>query len=187
MVGPKYQAKIPPLGSYMYQQERGSRLERHWGHSVNTGMRLVSHLRTRLCCVSPAYSNEDQLLWTPAFLPVQEVEDFLIYAQRPHGQRGAPGAQAHGAMVPDNEQVMWEWYLHMRYGAMSSAARLTWSNRSRCVGKRAGVFFSSCSTFDSLFLIVLFVSWSTGTVWTGEMQLQCRGGAETTPLQCQSV
>lgn len=77
MVGPKYQAKIPPLGSYMYQQER-------------------------------AYSNEDQLLWTPAFLPVQEVEDFLIYAQRPHGQRGAPGAQAHGAMVPDNEQALYE-------------------------------------------------------------------------------
>lgn len=140
MVGPKYQAKIPPLGSYSYQQERGSRLERHWGHRVNTGMRLVSHLRTRLCCVSPAYSNEDQLLWTPAFLPVQQVEDFLIYAQRPQGQRGAAGAQAHGAMVRDNEQVTWEWYLHMRYGEMSSAARLTGSHGSRCVVIRAGVF-----------------------------------------------
>lgn len=106
MVGPKYQAKIPPLGSYIYQQERGSRLERHRGHRVTTGMRLVSHLRTLPSCVSPAYSNEDQLLWTPAVLPVQEVEDFLIYAQRPHGQRGAAGAHTHGAVVRDNEQVM---------------------------------------------------------------------------------
>lgn len=77
MVGPKYQAKIPPLGSCIYQQER-------------------------------AYSNEDQLLWMPGILPMQDVEDFLIYAQRPHGQRGAAGPQAHGAMVRDNEQALYE-------------------------------------------------------------------------------
>lgn len=108
MVGPKYQAKIPPLGSYIYQQDRGIGLESLSEFTVDTRVRLVSLMRTWLCCVCPAYSNEDQLLWTPAVLPVQEVEDFLIYAQRPHGQRGAAGARSHGTMVRDNEQVMLE-------------------------------------------------------------------------------
>lgn len=58
-----------------------------------------------LCGVCPASSHDDQLLWTPAVLPVQEVEDFLVYAQRPHGRRGTAGSRSHGAMVRDNEQV----------------------------------------------------------------------------------
>lgn len=106
MVGPKYQAKIPPLGSYIYQQERGTGLEPDSGCKVKTRVRLVTLMPTWSCCVCLAYSNEDQLLWTPAILPVQEVEDFLIYAQRPHGQRRAAGTRSPGAMVQDNEQVM---------------------------------------------------------------------------------
>lgn len=99
--------------------------ERYWIEAalkVKTTVRLVSLMPTWLCCVCLAYSNEDQLLWTPAILPVQEVEDFLIYAQRPHGQRAPAGARSHGAMVRDNEQVMWEWYQPKRCGGMSSEA-----------------------------------------------------------------
>lgn len=98
MVGPKYQAKIPPLGSYIYQ-ERGS-----WHLNVQTEG-VDETFVTPLVFVSPAYSSEDQLLWTPGVLPVQEVEDFLIYAQRPYGQRGPAGTQAQGDTVRDNEQV----------------------------------------------------------------------------------
>lgn len=52
-----------------------------------------------------AYSSEDQLLWRPGVLPVQEVEEFLLYAQRPCGQEGAAGTQTQGDTVRDNEQV----------------------------------------------------------------------------------
>lgn len=55
--------------------------------------------------VTPAYSSEDQLLWRPGVLPVQEVEDFLLYAQRPRVQEGAACTQTQADTVPDNEQV----------------------------------------------------------------------------------
>ncbi|XP_041863055.1 mesoderm induction early response protein 2 isoform X2 [Melanotaenia boesemani] len=53
-----------------------------------------------------AYSGEDQLLWKPGLLSVQEVEEFLLNAQRPRGQEGAVCAQ--GATVQDNEQALYE-------------------------------------------------------------------------------
>lgn len=49
------------------------------------------------------YSSEDQLLWRPDVLPVQDVEEFLLFVQRPCGQEGAAGTQ--GDTVRDNEQV----------------------------------------------------------------------------------
>ncbi|XP_035988026.1 mesoderm induction early response protein 2 [Fundulus heteroclitus] len=53
-----------------------------------------------------AYSNDDQLLWRPGLLPVQEVEEFLLNAQRLCGQEGAVWTQ--GATVQDNEQALYE-------------------------------------------------------------------------------
>lgn len=76
MVGSKYQAKIPPLSSYTYQE--------------------------RAC------NSEDQLLWKPGVLPVQEVEEFLLNAQRTHGQEGAACTQTQGDTVRDNQQALYE-------------------------------------------------------------------------------
>ncbi|XP_047444097.1 mesoderm induction early response protein 2 isoform X2 [Mugil cephalus] len=53
-----------------------------------------------------AYSSEDQLLWRPGILPVQEVEEFLLNAHRPCGHEGAVCTQ--GATVQDNEQALYE-------------------------------------------------------------------------------
>ncbi|CAK6955413.1 mesoderm induction early response protein 2 [Scomber scombrus] len=76
MVGSMYQAKIPPLSPYIYQER--------------------------------AYSSEDQLLWRPGQLPVQKVEDFLLNAQRPHGQEGSAYTSIKGDTVRDNEQALYE-------------------------------------------------------------------------------
>ncbi|KAM9848413.1 mesoderm induction early response protein 2 [Aulostomus maculatus] len=77
MVGSMYQAKIPPLSPYNYQE-------------------------------SAYNSEEDQLLWRPEVLPVQEVENFLLDAQRPHGQEGAAHKQTPGGTIRDNEQALYE-------------------------------------------------------------------------------
>ncbi|XP_069551190.1 mesoderm induction early response protein 2 isoform X1 [Brachyistius frenatus] len=74
MVGSMYQARIPPISPYTYQER--------------------------------AYSSEDQLLWSPGVLPVQEVEEFLLNAQRARGQEGAVCTQ--GVAVQDNEQALYE-------------------------------------------------------------------------------
>ncbi|XP_029286356.1 mesoderm induction early response protein 2 [Cottoperca gobio] len=76
MVGSMYQAKIPPLTSYSYQERAGS--------------------------------SEDQLLWRPGVLPVQEVEEFLLNAQRPFGQEGAACTQTRGDTVRDNQQALYQ-------------------------------------------------------------------------------
>lgn len=59
----------------------------------------------QLFVVPLAYSSEDQLLWRPGVLPVQEVEEFLLYSQRPRGQEGAACTRTQGDTVRDNEQV----------------------------------------------------------------------------------
>ncbi|XP_005920890.1 mesoderm induction early response protein 2 isoform X2 [Haplochromis burtoni] len=74
MVGSMYQAKIPPISPYTYQER--------------------------------AYSTEDQLLWRPGVLPVHEVEEFLLNAQRPRGQEEAVGTEE--VIVQDNEQALYE-------------------------------------------------------------------------------
>ncbi|XP_023133549.1 mesoderm induction early response protein 2 [Amphiprion ocellaris] len=53
-----------------------------------------------------AYSSEDQLLWTPGVLPMEEVEEFLLNVQTTRGQEGAVFTQ--GATVQDNEQALYE-------------------------------------------------------------------------------
>ncbi|XP_038571940.1 LOW QUALITY PROTEIN: mesoderm induction early response protein 2 [Micropterus salmoides] len=55
-----------------------------------------------------AYSSEDQLLWRPGVLPLQEVEEFLLYAQKPRGQEGTACMQTQGDTVQDNEQALYE-------------------------------------------------------------------------------
>lgn len=95
-MGSKYQAKIPPLGSYIYQ-ERGKRLKRFH----------VQHLH-HICApllVPPDFCCEDQLLWRPGVLPGREVEEFLIQAEKHGDQQGAAGRQTPGDAVRDNEQV----------------------------------------------------------------------------------
>lgn len=62
----------------------------------------ASHLRLSFCS---AYSNEDQLLWRPGVLPVQEVEEFLLHAQRPQSQERAACTKIKGYTIQDNEQV----------------------------------------------------------------------------------
>ncbi|XP_040040545.2 mesoderm induction early response protein 2 isoform X2 [Gasterosteus aculeatus] len=76
MVGSMYQAKIPPLSSYTYQE--------------------------RAC------SSDDQCLWRPGVLSVQEVEDFLLNAQRPYGQQGTECTQTQKDTVRDNQQALYE-------------------------------------------------------------------------------
>ncbi|KAJ4943423.1 hypothetical protein JOQ06_005924, partial [Pogonophryne albipinna] len=55
-----------------------------------------------------ACSGEDQLLWKPGVLPVQEVEEFLLNAQRPFNQEGAACTQTQGHTVRDNQQALYE-------------------------------------------------------------------------------
>ncbi|XP_054645221.1 mesoderm induction early response protein 2 isoform X2 [Dunckerocampus dactyliophorus] len=76
MVGSTYQATIPPLNPYAYQER--------------------------------AYTSEDQLLWRPDALPVQDVEEFLLRAQSPRGQEGAVCKQKCASTVRDNEQALYE-------------------------------------------------------------------------------
>lgn len=59
-------------------------------------------------CQERAYSSEDQLLWRPGVLPMQEVEDFLLYAQKSRGQEGAACLQTQGDFIQDNEQALYE-------------------------------------------------------------------------------
>ncbi|XP_061594147.1 mesoderm induction early response protein 2 [Cololabis saira] len=53
-----------------------------------------------------AYSSEDQLLWKPGVLSEQEVEEFLLNAQRPRGPDGVVWTQ--DPAVNDNEQALYE-------------------------------------------------------------------------------
>lgn len=96
MVGSKYQAKIPPFGSYIYQ-ERGKRLE-HFNaeHLRAISAPLILFVPLDFCC-------EDQLLWTPGVLPGKEVDEFLLYVQKHCDQQGTEGTP--GDTVRDNEQV----------------------------------------------------------------------------------
>lgn len=98
MVGSKYQAKIPPLGSYIYQ-ERGKRLKHlNVQHLHDISAPLILFVPLDFCC-------EDQLLWRPGVLPGKEVEEFLLYVQKQCDQQGAAGTQTPGDAVRDNEQV----------------------------------------------------------------------------------
>ncbi|XP_056133076.1 mesoderm induction early response protein 2 [Lampris incognitus] len=76
MVGSMYQAKIPPLCPYSYQER--------------------------------AHESKDQLLWSPRVLPMQEVEEFLLCAQRLGGQEMAAQTQIPVDTVRDNEQALYE-------------------------------------------------------------------------------
>ncbi|KAM3876083.1 mesoderm induction early response protein 2 [Diretmus argenteus] len=55
-----------------------------------------------------AYDSEDQLLWSPGVLPLQEVEEFLLSAQRPGSQEGAAHTQIPVDIVRDDEQALYE-------------------------------------------------------------------------------
>ncbi|XP_061739172.1 mesoderm induction early response protein 2 isoform X2 [Nerophis ophidion] len=72
MVGSMYQATIPPLSPYTYQEI--------------------------------AYNSGDQLLWRPGALTAQEVETFLLRAQRP----GEMCKQTRTGTARDNEQALYE-------------------------------------------------------------------------------
>lgn len=99
MVGSMYQAKIPPLTPHL-NHEKGEALPfpLPGSHRKNIWKSCVF-----LLVSSSAYSGEDQLLWTPDALPAQDVEDFLLNAQRLCGQQGAVWTQE--ATIKDNEQV----------------------------------------------------------------------------------
>uniref|UniRef100_A0A3B4U1H1 Mesoderm induction early response 1, family member 2 n=1 Tax=Seriola dumerili TaxID=41447 RepID=A0A3B4U1H1_SERDU len=72
-------------------------------------MRKVNCISSSLLSAfSLAYSSEDQLLWRPGVLPVEEVEEFLLNTQRPHGQEGAACTLMQGNTVRDNEQALYE-------------------------------------------------------------------------------
>lgn len=137
-----YQAKIPPLSSYTYQ-ERGKQtlynllqvtpedlkapLCRNLPLSSPAGgvredispTTPLSTCTVSVCIlfhVSPphylpvfdplACSSDDQCLWRPGVLSVQEVEDFLLNAQRPYGQQGTECTQTQKDTVRDNQQVL---------------------------------------------------------------------------------
>ncbi|XP_076009730.1 mesoderm induction early response protein 2 [Genypterus blacodes] len=69
------------------------------------------------------YDNTDQLLWSPGLLPVQEVEDFLLNAQRRGGQKRAACTQTQEGTVPDNEQALYE-LVKCRFNAEEALRRL---------------------------------------------------------------
>uniref|UniRef100_A0A668TYJ3 Uncharacterized protein n=1 Tax=Oreochromis aureus TaxID=47969 RepID=A0A668TYJ3_OREAU len=82
-------------------------LRRIQGNTQGDTVHSVSAVSLRNCaCLPLAYSTEDQLLWRPGVLPVHEVEEFLLNAQRPRGQEEALGTQ--GVIVQDNEQALYE-------------------------------------------------------------------------------
>jgi len=58
-----------------------------------------------LLLLSPAYENEDQLLWTPDVLSSLAVEKFLLEVQRKGSDNGPSNSQTTGDIVKDNEQV----------------------------------------------------------------------------------
>ncbi len=58
-----------------------------------------------LLLLSPAYENEDQLLWTPDVLSSLTVEKFLLEDQRKGSDDGPSNALTTGDVVKDNEQV----------------------------------------------------------------------------------
>ncbi|KAM6921982.1 mesoderm induction early response protein 2 [Xenentodon cancila] len=68
-----------------------------------------------------AYSSEDQLLWKPGVLSEQEVDDFLLNAQRPRGQDGSVWTR--DATVQDNEQALYE-LVKCNFNAQEALRRL---------------------------------------------------------------
>lgn len=58
-----------------------------------------------LLLLSPAYENEDQLLWTPDVLSSLAVEKFLLEVQRKGSDNGPTNTLNTGDIVKDNEQV----------------------------------------------------------------------------------
>ncbi len=58
-----------------------------------------------LLLLSPAYENEDQLLWTPDVLSSLTVEKFLLEDQRKGSDDGPSNTLTTGDVVKDNEQV----------------------------------------------------------------------------------
>ncbi|KAI2650359.1 Mesoderm induction early response protein 2 [Labeo rohita] len=87
MVGPQYQAIIPSLCTHAFY-ERGP-----------TAVLLL---------LSPAYENEDQLLWTPDVLSSLGVEKFLLEVQRKGSDDGPTNTSTTGDIVKDNEQALYE-------------------------------------------------------------------------------
>lgn len=98
MVGSRYQAQIPPLGSHVYQ-DRGRTAQ------PLTVQRPPDVPAPLTPSVPPDVCGADQLLWRPGVLPGTEVEDFLLYVQKHCDQQGAAGGPAPGDAVRDNEQV----------------------------------------------------------------------------------
>ncbi|XP_077391372.1 mesoderm induction early response protein 2 isoform X3 [Festucalex cinctus] len=101
MVGSMYQAIIPPLGPYTYQEQ---------GRHLLLVPRSWLHISTSLASLCPVYNrtNEDQLLWRPDALPLLEVEHFLLNVQRPRAQEGSVFKQTCADIVRDNEQALYE-------------------------------------------------------------------------------
>lgn len=58
-----------------------------------------------LLLLSPAYENEEQLLWTPDVLSSLAVEKFLLEVQRKGSDNGPTNTLTTGDIVKDNEQV----------------------------------------------------------------------------------
>ncbi|XP_013890152.1 mesoderm induction early response protein 2 [Austrofundulus limnaeus] len=77
-------------------------------------------------CQEIACSSEDQLLWRPGVLPVQEEEDFLLNVQRYHDQEGAVCNK--GAIVRDNEQALYE-LVKCNFNAEEALRRLRFNVR----------------------------------------------------------
>ncbi|XP_034439857.1 mesoderm induction early response protein 2 [Hippoglossus hippoglossus] len=68
-------------------------------------------------------SSEDQLLWRPGVLPVQEVEEFLLNTQRPRRQEGAARTSMQANTVRDNEQALYE-LIKCKFNAEEALRRL---------------------------------------------------------------
>lgn len=176
MVGPKYQAKIPPLGSYIYQQERGIGLEivESWytGWDLHHWCTLGCAAFVQLTVTRTSYCGRLRFCRCRRWRTSWSMHRDLL-------ARG--GQQAHAHTGPWSE-ITNRW----RENDIDIWDMEEWVQQPRCLDVTGHMCCegSRCSTFGLFFSIILFASRSPGTVWTGEMQLQCRGGAETTSLQC---
>lgn len=111
MVGPQYQAVIPSLCTQSFY-ERGKCLlltDVLWigSNDLFCITDLLSPLGPTpvLFLLSPAYENEDQLVWTPDVMSSLAVEKFLLDAQRNGSDNGPTNTLTTGDKVKDNEQV----------------------------------------------------------------------------------
>ncbi|XP_038632331.1 mesoderm induction early response protein 2-like isoform X2 [Scyliorhinus canicula] len=98
MVGPQYQAPIPPFIGRYRQNEKAS----------PTLPQLSPSDLCRCWHCDKVYDNEDQLLWDPYVLPERQVEEFLYKAVKRARDEKMNESIPEGIIIKDSEQALYE-------------------------------------------------------------------------------